>query len=157
MRVTIDRKSAISIRQQLKGAIEHEICFGALPPGAPLPSVRELAERVGVAPMTVSKVYGELKAEGRITGRTGSGTFVADCSLARANRNECTGRLRGDIDAVIDVLAGGGLFGGDVMVPVDVVPVGLPGGEYREGDQPGAPVRQTQPAGDQPCREKQLS
>ena len=119
MRVTIDRKSAISIRQQLKGAIEHEICFGALPPGAPLPSVRELAERVGVAPMTVSKVYGELKAEGRITGRTGSGTFVADCSLARANRNECTGRLRGDIDAVIDLALKSDLKPADILAMIN--------------------------------------
>jgi DNA-binding transcriptional regulator YhcF (GntR family) len=84
-----------------------------------LPSVRELAERVGVAPMTVSKVYGELKAEGRITGRTGAGTFVADSSLARANENECTRQLRGDIDAVIDLALKAGLKPADILAMIN--------------------------------------
>lgn len=103
MKISIDRASAISIRQQLRGAIEHEISFGARRAGHPLPSVRDLAEAVGVAPVTVSKVYAELKAEGLIEARSGSGTYVADSSLARiAGRGEIP-HLRREIDAVIDL------------------------------------------------------
>jgi DNA-binding transcriptional regulator YhcF (GntR family) len=103
MRISIDRGSAIPVRQQLRGAIEHEITFGARGAGTPLPSVRELAALVHVAPVTVSKVYAELKAEGLIEARSGSGTYVADSALARiAGRAEMP-RLRREIDALIDL------------------------------------------------------
>lgn len=115
MKIKIDRKSAISIRQQLKGAIEHEISFGALATGTPLPSVRDLAEQVGVAPMTISKVYGDLKAEGLIEGRSGSGTFVAESSLGRAADRDEVHRLRKDIDAVIDLALKAGFKPADIL------------------------------------------
>lgn len=119
MKIKIDRKSAISIRQQLKGAIEHEISFGALTAGMPLPSVRDLAEQVGVAPMTVSKVYGDLKAQGLIEGRSGSGTFVAESSFVRlAARDEVHG-LRKYIDAVIDLALKAGFEPADILLMIN--------------------------------------
>ncbi|MGV8985216.1 MAG: GntR family transcriptional regulator [Cypionkella sp.] len=102
MKVHIDRKSGLSLRQQLKGAIEHGISFGALPVGASLPSVRDLADQADVAPMTVAKVYAELKASGLIETRTGSGTFVADSAPARQAAGPDIAHLRSGIDAVID-------------------------------------------------------
>ncbi|MEZ5777021.1 MAG: GntR family transcriptional regulator [Paracoccaceae bacterium] len=119
MRIKIDRKSAISIRQQLKGAIEHEISFGALSRGDSLPSVRDLAEQVGVAPMTVSKVYGDLKAEGLIEGRSGSGTFVAESSFGRIAGREEAPRLRRDIDSVIDLALRAGLKPADILAMIN--------------------------------------
>lgn len=98
----IDRKSGISIRQQLKGAIEHRIVSGALPAGSPLPSIRDLAEQVGVAPMTISKVYGELKDAGLIDTRSGSGTFVAESQLAGYSDRPEINELRKKIDDLID-------------------------------------------------------
>ena len=77
LRNRINRSLPISLRQQIRGAIEHAISFGGLGVGAALPSVRDLADQAGVAPMTVSKVYADLKAEGLVEGRGGSGTFVA--------------------------------------------------------------------------------
>ncbi|MBI1417042.1 MAG: GntR family transcriptional regulator [Limimaricola sp.] len=102
MKVTVDRSRPVSIHQQLRGAIENEISFGGMGPGTALPSVRDLAEQVGVAPMTVSKVYAELKAAGLVEGRSGSGTYVADSPLARLAGRAETAELRRDIDAVID-------------------------------------------------------
>lgn len=103
MKIRIDRNSDIPIHQQLKGGIENAISFGDRVAGDPLPSVRELAKQIGVAPVTVSKVYNALKAEGLIETRSGSGTFVADSALTRiANHHEMP-RLRRDIDAVIDL------------------------------------------------------
>ena len=64
--------------------------------------MRELAESIGVAPMTVSQVYADLKAEGLIETRPGSGTFVTDSLQARlAARPEAT-QLHRHIDALID-------------------------------------------------------
>ena len=45
--------------------------------GAALPSERELAERFGMARMTLRQAIGELVLEGRLRRRHGSGTFVA--------------------------------------------------------------------------------
>ena len=82
MKVQIDRKSGFSLHQQLKSAIEHGIYFGEMAAGTSLPSIRDMAAQAQVAPMTVTKVYGELKAAGLIETKTGSGTLVAQTALA---------------------------------------------------------------------------
>ena len=100
MKVQIDRKSGLSLHKQLKSAIEHGIYFGDLPAGTNLPSVRDMATQARVAPMTVVKVYGELKAAGLIEARTGSGTLVAQTALAgRPDR----AKLAAAIDSVTDL------------------------------------------------------
>lgn len=115
MRIVIDRSSSLSIRQQLRGAIEHEIAFDDRVAGDPLPSVRDLAEELGVAPVTVSEVSTELKAEGLIAPRSGSGTYVADSSFARIARRSEMPRLRLGIDVVIDLALKAG------CAPVDIL------------------------------------
>ena len=114
VKVQIDRKLGLSLRQQLKGAIEHGISFGELPIGASLPSVRDLAEQADVAPMTVAKVYAELKVAGLIEARSGSGTVVADSAQARLAGGSDRGRLRAAIDLVTDLALGMGVNPGDI-------------------------------------------
>jgi DNA-binding transcriptional regulator YhcF (GntR family) len=102
MEFFVDRELPVPLRTQLHGLIEYGIACGELTPGETLPSVRELAEKVGVAPMTVSQVYADLKIAGLIDARPGSGTFVADSRQARlAGRND-TGNLHRQIDKLID-------------------------------------------------------
>lgn len=64
------------IQHQLKRHIQFLIFTGELRQGDRLPSVRELARRVGVNRNTVSQVYRDLEAERWLRGVTGSGTFV---------------------------------------------------------------------------------
>lgn len=78
MEFFVDRDLPVPLRTQLQGLIEYGISGGELGPGEALPSVRELAEKLGVAPMTVSQVYADLKAVGLIETRPGSGTFVSE-------------------------------------------------------------------------------
>jgi DNA-binding transcriptional regulator YhcF (GntR family) len=102
MEFFVDRELPVPLRTQLHGLIEYGIACGELTPGETLPSVRELAEKVGVAPMTVSQVYADLKIAGLIDARPGSGTFVTDSRQARlAGRND-TGNLHRQIDKLID-------------------------------------------------------
>jgi GntR family transcriptional regulator len=54
------------------------------PPGAALPSERELAERYGLARMTVRNEIERLTAEGLVYRLQGRGTFVADPRVAQA-------------------------------------------------------------------------
>ncbi|HTJ58427.1 MAG TPA: GntR family transcriptional regulator [Devosiaceae bacterium] len=110
----IDRELLVPIRLQLKGIFEHGIAAGELLPGEPLPSVRELAEAVGVAPMTVSQVYRELKKDGLIETRQGSGTFVADSSQTRMAAHADIVALHRRIDALIDHALSMGIRTGDL-------------------------------------------
>jgi DNA-binding transcriptional regulator YhcF (GntR family) len=52
--------------------------LGTLSSGAPLPTVRQLAADLGVAPGTVARCYQELRLRGIVTGGRRHGTRVAD-------------------------------------------------------------------------------
>ncbi|KAA0695487.1 GntR family transcriptional regulator [Neorhizobium sp. P12A] len=102
MEFFVDRELPVPLRTQLHGLIEYGIACGELTPGETLPSVRELAEKIGVAPMTVSQVYADLKAAGLIDAKPGSGTFVTDSLQSRlAGRADASG-LHRHIDQLID-------------------------------------------------------
>lgn len=77
-----------------------------------LPSARQLASDLAVAPGTVAKAYRPLEAEGLVVSRVGSETRVSEqvavvpSSVVQAARRLVTiGRREGlDLDAVIRVL-----------------------------------------------------
>ena len=98
-RLALDRSLPVPLGQQLRGLVEYGIACGELRPGDRLPSVRDLAAEAGVAPMTVSQVYREMKAAGLIEGRSGSGTFVARRAAGEASPLPAFGRR---VDALID-------------------------------------------------------
>ena len=54
------------------------VALGTLGPGAAVPSVRDLAQELGVNPMTVAKAYRHLTDAGVFLVRRGEGTFVAE-------------------------------------------------------------------------------
>ncbi|MGC1380883.1 MAG: GntR family transcriptional regulator [Candidatus Baltobacteraceae bacterium] len=61
------------IAEQIRAAIER----GELPPESSLPTVRQLAGDLGVAPNTVARAYGELQSDGWLIGDGRRGTRVA--------------------------------------------------------------------------------
>ncbi|GAB2770374.1 GntR family transcriptional regulator [Saccharothrix sp. AJ9571] len=60
------------LREILRHAVERE-----LPPGSPIPSERELAERYQVSRLTVRSAIGKLVEEGLLSRVRGKGTFTA--------------------------------------------------------------------------------
>ena len=60
----LNTRSETQIYVQLRNQIVLGIGKGELGPGDSLPTVRQLAEDIGVNPMTVSKTYAILKTEG---------------------------------------------------------------------------------------------
>lgn len=60
------------LRRQLAAAIDE----GVLADGARLPTVRQLAADLGIAPGTVMRAYAELEASGRVATRRAAGTRV---------------------------------------------------------------------------------
>ena len=75
--VTINRSLQDSVYEQVAGQIRQLIGSGALVPGTPLPSVRQLATELGVNLNTVARAYRLLKAEGFLVIRERAGVSVA--------------------------------------------------------------------------------
>jgi GntR family transcriptional regulator len=74
----IQPSSPTPIYRQVIDQVRRLIAGGQLRAGDELPSVRSVAERHAINPMTVSKAYSLLEAEGLLTRRRGVGMAVAD-------------------------------------------------------------------------------
>jgi GntR family transcriptional regulator len=72
----VNIRSGVPIYVQLIEQIKHALEVGTLLPGDTLPSVRELASELSIAPNTIVKVYNELQRLGLIESRAGKGTVV---------------------------------------------------------------------------------
>ncbi|HJZ50341.1 MAG TPA: PLP-dependent aminotransferase family protein [Roseiflexaceae bacterium] len=77
MQIALNRASPQPLYAQLAQDIQRRIRSGALPPGARLPTVRELARQLGVTRLTIHSAYSELQAGGWVEATVGRGTFVA--------------------------------------------------------------------------------
>jgi GntR family transcriptional regulator len=76
-RFRIDRASPLPVYVQLAEQIRLLIRRGALGPGDPMPTVRELAVALGLNANTVTRVYRDLQQEGLLRLERGLGTSVA--------------------------------------------------------------------------------
>ena len=63
--------------EQLRTQIASRVASGELSPATRLPTVRALADQVGLAVNTVARVYRELEADGVVVTEGRRGTFVA--------------------------------------------------------------------------------
>lgn len=78
MVIRMETASAVPRFEQLRGQISVMVAVGRLEPGSRLPTVRELAAALDIAPGTVARTYRELEADGTVITRGRAGTFVAD-------------------------------------------------------------------------------
>ena len=105
---TDEANPARDIHRQLRGLI----VSGQLGAGDRLPTVRQTASDMGVAPGTVARAYKMLESEGLVISRTAAGTRVAEsaavlpASVIRRIRDlvEAADGVDADPDAVVDVL-----------------------------------------------------
>ena len=70
--------SSEPIYRQLVAQVRRCVAGGQLKAGDELPSVRDLAQSLAVNPMTVSKAFGLLEAEGLVTRRRGLAMVIAE-------------------------------------------------------------------------------
>lgn len=111
--IVIDPASHVPPFEQLRAGLVDAVSTGELSAGARLPTVRRLAEDLGVAPGTVARAYRELESAGVIETRGRNGTFVsldADPARAQARRAalafaEQIQALRLDADEAIEMVA----------------------------------------------------
>ncbi|MDQ6929987.1 MAG: GntR family transcriptional regulator [Candidatus Eremiobacteraeota bacterium] len=88
------------IFEQLRGFIER----GDLRPGDLLPTVRQLAGDLGVAPNTVARAYAELQRDGWLASEGRRGTRVAQQTPA-TNKRARARALREVVDQFVTTLA----------------------------------------------------
>lgn len=98
---SIDKSLPVPVGTQLYGLLSYFLSFADLPRGTKLQSVRQLAAEIGVAPMTVSQVYQQLRDEGFIEMRSGLGAFVARDPGAPSEQTNPLALLSRDIDAIL--------------------------------------------------------
>lgn len=79
MLLAIDYKSGVPLYVQIKEELKSLIVKGVYPPGAQLPTVRQLAVELRINSNTVARAYSEMERDGIISTQQGRGTFV--CGL----------------------------------------------------------------------------
>jgi GntR family transcriptional regulator len=89
----INPTDAAPIWRQIEEGVRRLIAIGALKPGEPVPSVRELAQSLRVNPNTVARSYQRLTETGVLIVRRGEGTYVADRPV-QAKKSERNEKLR---------------------------------------------------------------
>lgn len=77
MRFTIHPHSSTPIYRQIIEQVERQVASGQLAKGTELPSVRAVAQEHAINPMTVSKAYSLLEAQGLLVRLRGVGMAVA--------------------------------------------------------------------------------
>ncbi|WP_455354671.1 GntR family transcriptional regulator [Streptomyces sp. SYSU K217416] len=77
LKISINPAAGTAPYEQLRTQIAGQARSGRLPVGYKLPTVRGLAEELGLAANTVAKAYRALEADGVIETRGRNGTFVA--------------------------------------------------------------------------------
>ncbi len=101
--LTVDAQLEIPPYQQVVEQIRAAIERGELPPDSPLPTVRQLAGDLGIAPNTVARAYSELQSEGWLVGDGRRGTRVAG-RVPQLNRKARLRSLRAATDKFVDSL-----------------------------------------------------
>lgn len=81
MNLIISNNSYTPIFEQIKNSIIEQIMSNELEEDESLPSIRSLAQDLGISVMTVKKAYDELESEGYIITKQGKGSFVAPRNL----------------------------------------------------------------------------
>jgi GntR family transcriptional regulator len=91
MLLQIDHHSGVPIYRQVIDQVRHQIMAGHLKEGDQLTSVRDLSLELKVNPMTISKSYSLLEAQGWVERRRGIGLFVA--GLPQDRKRQTRGQM----------------------------------------------------------------
>lgn len=114
MIIELDPSSKEPPYTQLKVAIARLIASGELAPGTQLPTIRQLAGDLDIAPNTVARAYRELEADGLLRSRGRRGTAVAPA----ASPPRPSSAIAGEVDDVVRKARQLGLDGAAILALV---------------------------------------
>jgi GntR family transcriptional regulator len=98
---TLNPASGIPIYRQLMEQVRRMVASNQLKPGDALPSVRELALLHAVNPMTISKAYSMLEAEGLLDRQRGKAMTIAVQHQAKESKTARLQHLQPAIDQLV--------------------------------------------------------
>ena len=78
MELTVDVESPVPVYEQIRAQITELVESGLLAANAPMPSVRQLAADLQIAPGTVARAYRELETGGIVLSSRWAGTRIAE-------------------------------------------------------------------------------
>jgi GntR family transcriptional regulator len=93
---SINIDSTIAVYVQIANYVQFAIASGRLKPGDKLPSMRELAEQLGIDMNTVERAYRDLEVMGLVSARQTMGVYVnkgVDAKCRERCRMQIIGRL----------------------------------------------------------------
>ncbi|MGH7461457.1 MAG: Clp protease N-terminal domain-containing protein, partial [Longimicrobiales bacterium] len=93
--IRVDDASDKSIYEQIITQIQEAIATGVLQPNDQLPTVRQLADELDIAPGTVARAYGELEGLGVVVTKGIRGTRIAEREPATARNPDQLETLSG--------------------------------------------------------------
>jgi DNA-binding transcriptional regulator YhcF (GntR family) len=104
----------LQIEEQIRGLIQR----GHLAPGSLLPTVRQLADDLNVAPNTVARAYTSLQEEGWLMSEGRRGTRVAS-RLPDVDKRVRTQTLRGSVEHFVSSLVGRGYSRTEILEEIE--------------------------------------
>ncbi len=122
----LDPASPLPAYEQIRSQLRALVAMGRLAPGARLPSVRQLARDLGIAPNTVVRAYDELEAEGWVTGSPRRGISVVE-RVMPMDEEERRGQVRQAVQRLLVSVQHLGVSVADLHAEIDrqcVVTVG---------------------------------
>jgi GntR family transcriptional regulator len=98
--ILLNHGSSVPPYEQISSQLRTLIASVPLPPGRQLPSVRQLANDLGVAPNTIVRAYNELERDGWVVTSARKGIRVAD-HPPTFSEEERQSRLAGALNQVL--------------------------------------------------------
>ncbi|HET7815505.1 MAG TPA: GntR family transcriptional regulator [Candidatus Baltobacteraceae bacterium] len=115
--IAVDPQTEIAPYQQIEEQIRAAIQRGDLAPGALLPTVRQLAGDLNVAPNTVARAYANLAAEGWILSDGRRGTKIAE-QLPSADKRVRSNLLKDALERAVGSLLARGYGSSEILAQV---------------------------------------
>src|SRR5258705_1795725 len=87
--LSVDRSRRETLGAQIEEQLRAAIREGTLPPGARVPSTRDLARQLGISRRVAVDAYAQLAAEGYLSLRQGARPRVSEAGAAPARAHVC--------------------------------------------------------------------
>ncbi len=97
----LNPQSGVPIYRQLLDQVRRMVASGQLAPGTALPSIRDLALRHAINPMTISKAYSLLETEGLLERNRGKPMTVANQAAAQSQLSKRLQQLAPLLDQIV--------------------------------------------------------
>jgi GntR family transcriptional regulator len=117
MLASINIHSSVPVYEQIENHVQFAISSGEIKAGERLPSVKELAERLGVNFNTVAKSYRDLEVMGIIYTRRGMGCFI-NKGVEASCKEKCRARIVTHLHEVVQEGKAAGLGKKELTVVV---------------------------------------